>query len=175
MCACIQMAQKNKEDLYDLTVMFAPLLKKYAYYLRYEDAYNDLLLDFIELVLKMNLNSLANQSNQTLLAYIQKSIYNCYIKKSKKYSEYYRYMSCFIDEMSDRQLGTNCMLITHDHYHELQDMCEQYLTRAELEIIILIFNFGYNAAEIARIKHVSRQAVNQAKIKALDKLRHQIS
>lgn len=41
---------------------FNPLLKKYAYELSYDDAYNDLLLNFIELLHNMQIKNIHNKS-----------------------------------------------------------------------------------------------------------------
>ncbi len=50
----IELISKSQSGDEDATLIliekFKPLLKKYAYKLSYEDAYNDLLVDFIELI-----------------------------------------------------------------------------------------------------------------------------
>lgn len=46
----------NSESLLALIEKFKPLLKKYAYKLHYEDAYYDLQLDFIQIILTINLD-----------------------------------------------------------------------------------------------------------------------
>lgn len=47
----------NSESLLALIEKFKPLLKKYAYKLHYEDAYYDLQLDFIQIILTINLDA----------------------------------------------------------------------------------------------------------------------
>ena len=83
-------AAKNGSDQDKLAVIeqFMPLIKKYAYKLAYEDAKEDLILFFLELIPKIP-NSLEN--DRQITAYIAKSVYLHYIKLSKK--------SCAIDAM----------------------------------------------------------------------------
>jgi hypothetical protein len=46
----VQAKARNADATMKLIKQFNPLLKKYAYKLYYEDSYNDLLVDFIELI-----------------------------------------------------------------------------------------------------------------------------
>lgn len=60
---------------------FNPLLKKYTYKLNYEDAYNDLLFDFLKFLNTIPLDSIRNPNEGILINYIKKSIHNSYIKE----------------------------------------------------------------------------------------------
>ena len=63
----ISSAQHNNPDsLLALIEKFKPLLKKYAYKLHYEDAYYDLQLDFIQIVLSINLDA-QNQNSEACI------------------------------------------------------------------------------------------------------------
>ena len=53
-----------------------------------------------------------------------------------------------------------------------RDYLRSYLTETEYEIILLYIFYGYTIAEIARGKGLSRQAVNQQKRSAMEKLRN---
>jgi len=167
----IKAAKEDDTCLFDLIVKFAPLLKKYSYILKYEDAFYELQADFIELIMGTDFDRIFNINNYILLSYIKKSIYNSYLKRSKKYSEYC-YRNCFFCEMSKEQLAANLHdYKMHDEYDELiKGLFQKCLTKIECEIINLIYYCGYNSSEISRIKHISRQAVDQMKNKALNKL-----
>lgn len=68
-------AQKKDEDaVMFLLDKFHPLIRKYGRYLNYEDAEDDLKVDFIMLVFKINLKNLRCTTNQYLLAYINKAV-----------------------------------------------------------------------------------------------------
>ena len=70
----IASAQHNNPDsLLALIEKFKPLLKKYAYKLHYEDAYYDLQLDFIQIVLSIkNVNQCKKRAEQKLRTYYEK-------------------------------------------------------------------------------------------------------
>ena len=53
---------------------FDPLLRKYAYKLYYDDAYNDLLFDFIEFLNNIRLDRMRDTSEGVLISYICTSI-----------------------------------------------------------------------------------------------------
>lgn len=172
----IRKSQADLTNICDLIELFNPLIKKYGYLLHYEDAYNDLRLEFIEIILKMDLERIHNPSDGSLILYIQKSFRNCYISRSKKYTEF-RYRNCIIGEMSDGETALlQPRLSTTDAYNELDyDFFAKYLTHSEMEVILLLYYYGYGVSEISKRKHISRQAVNQLKNKAIHKLRRQLS
>ena len=63
----------NSESLLALIEKFKPLLKKYAYKLHYEDAYYDLQLDFIQIILTINLDAQNQKSEGALVNYMGQS------------------------------------------------------------------------------------------------------
>ena len=71
----------NSDATLMLIEKFNPLLRKYAYKLYYDDAYDDLLADFIELLHNLKLDCVRDKSEGSLVSYIYKSIYSSYIKK----------------------------------------------------------------------------------------------
>ena len=164
----IKTAQKDEAGMRDLIDVFTPLLKKYAHFLNTEDAYDELLVDFIELIMGMKLNNLRNMDNKTLLLYIKKSTYHGYLKRKKEYNEYGNQIAYSVDDLSDKPFTKDLAIC--DSYEEMRDICEKCLTKAENETIVMIFQCGYSVVDIAKRKNVSRQAVNQIKMKALKKL-----
>lgn len=66
----------NEEAMLNLITKFMPLFKKYERKLGYEDAINDLIVDFIEFVTKWNLNNLRQSSDGAIVNYIAQSIYH---------------------------------------------------------------------------------------------------
>ncbi len=60
---------------------FNPLLKKYSRKLYYEDAYNDLLIDFLELLHDMQTDSLRDRCDAVTVSYIATSIHNSYVRR----------------------------------------------------------------------------------------------
>ena len=63
----ISAQEKNEDDQLFLIKQFAPLLRKYAYKLNVEDAYEILLLDFYQLLVTMDLGSMRDVSDGSLV------------------------------------------------------------------------------------------------------------
>ncbi len=170
----IQKAQVNMNDILDLITLFDPLIKKYGYLLGYDDAYNDMRLQFIEIIIKIDLENMKSLSDGSLIVYINKSLRNEYINKSKKQSEY-KYRNRFISDVSEQEAAVlQRYMSATDSYFELEyKSIYSSLTQTEFETVLLIYYYGFTVSEIARCKHISRQAVNQLKNKAIQKLRPQ--
>lgn len=82
-------AQKDRNGkLVDLVNRFKPLMNKYAYRLRYEDAFFDIQLRFIEIILNLNTNRLEALEYAELLTYICACVHNAYISLSKANCQY---------------------------------------------------------------------------------------
>ena len=73
-------AKSEKDEMLSLLRQFDPLLKKYAHELRYEDAYNDLQLCFIELIERIKIEGFIGKGEEYLLSYIRKSVVSFSIK-----------------------------------------------------------------------------------------------
>lgn len=168
----IRKAQGNdKDEMLKLIERFVPLLRKYSRKLNYEDAYEDTVLFFIELVKGIRLDRLSCTEDGVLTAYISVSVKHFYDKK--------------IAEAIGRQREVPFSELTEDqaYYAETNSAREDkasfflelgaanLLNRKEQHVIHQIFVEGYTTAEIARRTHKSRQAVNQLKHRALKKLR----
>lgn len=65
----------DDQAMLNLISKFLPLIKKYARKLGYEDAANDLIVDFIEFVSKWNLNNFYQSSDGAVVKYIAHSLY----------------------------------------------------------------------------------------------------
>lgn len=159
-------AQKNhEEDLLGLINDFAPLIKKYATKINSEDAFADLRLEFIEIILGIDTERFSNYEEPQILSYIKTSVYNAYIKLSKKKCNYEN--NTFpVEDIRDE--------IEKSHYDEYENVfledLKKYLTENEFDVIYKHFFCGLPINDIALIKGVSRQAVNQVKTRAIKKL-----
>lgn len=165
----------NSEALLTLIDKFKPLLKKYAYLLKYEDAYNDLQADFIEIVQNIQLDNLRNICEGALVSYINTSIHNRYIRRSVAYKD--KQKDIYFSELDEHELYfVELLQSKSDSYiHlELSEM-ESVLTKAEYNTICMYYIFGYSVEKIALCNGVSRQAVNRQKLRALEKLKNELS
>lgn len=166
-------AQSGNENATLLLVnQFNPLLKKYARKLNYEDAYNDLLVEFLVLIKGIDVSNLSIKCDGSIVSYVSKSVYNCYIHKSKDNSEYLR--KIFISsELSDQEkYYAEVSLSTFDNHDIiLKSSLNSILSQHELFIVNKVYLLGYSSADIAKECGTSRQAVNQTKIRAIKKLK----
>lgn len=154
---------------------FSPLLKKYAFKLSYEDAYNDLLLDFIELLHNMQIENIYNKSEGSMVSYICTSVHSSYIKKLIEVKRLRNIL--LYSDLNDNELYyIEAISATNNVYQEYElSFIKKILTKQELSVISMIYFTGYTVTEIANFYGTSRQAVNQMKNRALKKLRNTFS
>lgn len=169
----IKLAQEHNSDaLEKLISKFHPILNKFAFYLRYDDAYYDIQAEFIELILKINISDFLDKPEQYILSYIKKSMYHSYIKESKKNSIYQHSQMDLSDDREDAQALIETLNPTHDEYVGLLIVdLKSVLSEKEFRVIYYHYFLQYTINEIAIINDVSRQSVNKVKIVALKKLR----
>lgn len=173
LCDLICGAQSgNNDEMLELIVRFRPLIKKYASKLNYEDAYEDIILFFIELIKSFNLNSMSLLKDEVVVSYINTSIINFYNKKVQKLIE--RKKEIIISELTKEQAYyAEIQLAKEDKTNIFAELgLEKKLNQNECRIIYLVYIEGYSIAEIARASKKSRQAVNQLKHRALKKLKN---
>jgi RNA polymerase sigma factor (sigma-70 family) len=150
---------------------FKPILKKYAHSLSYEDAYDDLLVDFIELLNTLKVDKMQNKNDGGMVAYLTTSIHNSYIKKLIKVKQLRNFTT--YSELSENELYyIDSLTATKDTYVNADyDLLRKLLTNQEFNIIKMLYYDGYTVTETALAIGITRQAVNQMKNRALKKLK----
>ncbi len=174
----IDIIQKSQGGDGDATLMlvekFNPLLKKYAYKLSYDDAYNDLLIDFIELLNNMQIKNIHNKSEGSMVSYICTSVHSSYIKRLIEVKRLGKLL--LYSDLNENELYyVESISSTNDVYNYELSFIQKILTKQELAVISMIYFTGYTVTEIANFYGTSRQAVNQMKNRALKKLRNAFS
>lgn len=171
-CKLVEKAQlEDKDAMQELINRFQPLLRKYARKLGYDDAYEDCLLFFIELIKNMNLQRLKDRNDQAAVAYIRVSVVNFYKKRICKIIEEEREIA--FSELTDEQrYYIEVRTARQDEVNVFTELgIDKFLSKEELMVIYLVYAQGYTTAEIARKKHKSRQTINQLKQRTLSKLK----
>lgn len=160
----------NDSAMLKLVDKFKPLLRKYALKLKDDDAYYDLLADFLELVKSIPVKRMRNCSDGAYVTYVQKAIYNSYIKRSIQSQK--DQMIIFYSDMSEgERYHMEERLSACDDYADIRKgMFCKVLTETERKVVEMIFFEGYPAPKIAAVCGISRQAVNQTKLRAIKKL-----
>lgn len=164
----------NADATIALINKFNPLIKKYAYQLHEDDAYDDLLVDFIQLIHDIDLDKIHNRCDGCLVSYIGRAMRCAFIKESKQRKSL---QNIVLDsELEDDQIyHIESLLSQRDSYfqYELPGI-ESVLTKPEASVIRMIYINGYSACKTAQRLGTSRQAVNQMKNRALKKLKMQL-
>lgn len=164
----------NSDATLMLIEKFNPLLRKYAYKLYYDDAYDDLLADFIELLHNLKLDCVRDKSEGSLVSYIYKSIYSSYIKRLIALKKLH---NCIPESnLSDQELYyVESSTAGNDVYFENElPGIGRILTKSEVSVIKMIYISGFTVKETAYMLGITRQAVNQRKMRALKKLKAQL-
>jgi len=149
---------------------FNPLLKKYAYKLFYEDAYNDLLVDFVELIQNIQLEHMHSRDEGSLISYIRKTIYDSYIKKSMYLRKLHNVV--LYSDISNSELAyvEKVSATTDTYFSDELVALNKAMTNKEVTIIKMMYLQEFTVKEIANNFGITRQAVNQIKKRALKKL-----
>ena len=151
-----------------LISQFKPILKKYARLLNYEDSYNDLVVLFIESIMRTNLERIKLKSEGVIVNYIAKAVYHSYCKLVREAVEN-RISSCSLEELSNYQIYSSAS--NYPQFPKSLELPSGVLTQHEWLILMLIYDNDFSVAQIAGMLHVSRQSINQTKLRAESKLR----
>lgn len=173
LCDLVERAQRGEENaMLELIQRFTYLFKKYAGKLKYEDAYQDIELFFIELIKTFRLEKLQCQKDEIIVSYINVSITNFYKKRIGKLITTEK--EIVVSDLTEEQAYFAEVLTAKEDETDIFMECgmKEVLNESEFQVIYLIYSKGYTTAEIARTSNKSRQAVNQLKKRALLKIKN---
>jgi len=169
---CIQNIKRgDKEQMLVLLETFEPILKKYTYRLRSEDALQELQCFLLSFAKEIPLEKMNARTNGVIISYVSKAIYHRYIALSK--SARNQSHTIYLEDQKDYDLlqydaaFSESDTYTHLFLHDLK--CA--LTAEEYNLIYEHFFQQRSIQEIANKAGKTRQAINQCKNTALRKLR----
>ena len=158
----IEYKKGNEESLLEIIRIFDPLISKYAKLLDKEDTKQDLILHLIKVMNKIPTDK--KLKNKEFVGYVAKAIRNEYINLSKKKD---RVKLNEVELNLDIEIGyEEC-----EYEFEILDMFK-VLSKKESLIMRLLYVHYLSVSEVADYMKISRQAVNQAKNRALKKISH---
>lgn len=168
----ISRAQNNDKQAVMLIIdKFKPLIGKYSYLLKYDDASSDLIISLIEIIKKIPIHTNENlKIDKFLVGYIASAIKNRYICLSKKY--YKVYVNEITLNLNNINIGNGEKLNLDDKIFVWQLLDK--LSMLQREVLILKFIKDYSDKDICKILKISRQSVNRTKNRGLDNLRRYI-
>jgi len=163
----------DESAMLELIASFNPLLKKYTRRLKYEDAYNDLVADFVEIISKFPTNSLKIADEGAYVNYISASVHNAYCRRQRKVIKSKALEVSPISDLSENEkYHAESLSATQDTYFEGKAFeSANSLTEREYRVLVMVYTYGLSVIETAKLLGVSRQFVNTTKSRALDKLR----
>lgn len=164
----------NAEAVLEILQKFDPLIKHYSNKFDHdrEDVYADLRLELICMLKRIKLSDLSCFSDGVIVQYIQRTIKNKYIAISKKNAA--QRCCTAIDDLNDYEKAHyERKSSTNDVYSSIL-LSDLYRSLNQNEILILneLYVKGRSVSEIGQILGKSRQAINQTKNHALEKLRN---
>lgn len=163
LCEIIQSCKDgNEEDVIFILNKFDPLINKYSRLLEYEDTKQELSLTLIKVLQRIRIDKGNFREDKYIISYINKSIINRFIALSRQLSKVSRYES---------EADINLIYVDDDeNVLEMYDLLKDF-TEIERKVIILKYMYMMKDCEIVILNNISRQAVNQAKNRAISKLR----
>lgn len=171
----IRSAQKDDEHaMLQLINRFDKLFQKYGRKLRYEDAKNDLIVDFIELIKTFDFEKINNTSDGAIVNFLVKSTYRFYLKHLEIFmnKSNMEVPLCDLDS-SQVQILERCLAM-QDSLSVSELFPKNVLTLKEQKILIAIYQEGRSVSDVAAFLHVSRQNINQIKKRAESKIRKKL-
>lgn len=160
----------DESSALQLLGIFDKLLRKYARLLGTEDAYEELRLFFFELLDGLKGKNIRTDSDGYIVNYISKSVKHQYIALSKAGK---KRRELPFSEISEEQMSFVEQLTASEASDDISTFfpANDKLSDREQAILRRFFVDDYSIEEIARQLGISRQAVNQAKNRALEKIR----
>lgn len=156
-------AQDDSGAMLELINQFTPLIRKYSFLLLldFDDAISELTAEFIRII-KDFPGKQEFSSDMFVLSYINKAVRHAYIAISKKQAHFNLLYSSEYTHFEQGYEPQNILW--------LEDLLS-VLTKNQKKVIILKYLYDYSDIEIAQNLNVSRQAVNQIKNRAFQKLK----
>ncbi|WP_195279785.1 sigma-70 family RNA polymerase sigma factor [Clostridium sp. J1101437_171009_A5] len=170
----IERAKNNDNDaMLELINRFDRVIRKYARLLKYEDAYEDVVMEFIAFIRKFQIENIKKKHDGAIVNYVCTTLRNTYIELSKRHSAINSH-EMPISDLSDEQkymVENSIVEAPNERIDLIAYLSDNILTAYQQRIILLHFYHRLSIEEIAHREGVSRQNVNKAKKAALDKLR----
>jgi len=166
----VKAKENDEKAMLKILEIFEPLIKKYHRLLGYdEDLKQEIIFKIVKLIkIEIILEKLRTVNDNVLLKYISDSVYHHYIylSKNKRLKESYE-MTEFSEEIMADISGINF----NDDFIII-DLLKSILTEKEFISVYYTEIMDYTSEETAKMLHISKQACNQRKLRALEKIKH---
>jgi hypothetical protein len=172
----IKMAKCDDEvAMLQIIDTFKPLIYKYYTESHYDtDMRNEMILKLIKFVKsEIKLEKMRVKNDYVLIDYIDKSMWHHYISISKKNNSIKSMETYLENELMFDYTPTNESVSEYELLDiETIESLRVLLTKKEFQCINFTVFMGYTSAETAKILNTTKQACNQCKQRAFEKIRN---
>jgi RNA polymerase sigma factor (sigma-70 family) len=155
----------DKEKLEIMINRFMRMINKFSRKLTYEEAKTDLIICFIETIQTLDLKKFDLYNEGAVVKYIHTIMKNKHIDLFRKYVQGRKEtLEMNVEIEADKDT------FTAEEKIFIEDLFNK-LTNTQKMVLKARFIEGYSDAEIAQKMHITRQAVNKTKKRALNNLR----
>lgn len=167
---CVEKCQsKDSFAMLELIDKFKPLIKKYSRQFFYENIESDLVIALLQTSQNLPLEKFDPENEGALVNYFSTVVRNSYIDAVKKSKQHLGRILLFEKSDLDNFEGTDPIKTVEDAI-EINLLLEN-LSPLQKEVIIDVFVYEKSEVEIAKKRHITKQAVSNTKARALKKLR----
>ena len=157
----------DKNSFNTLIERFYPALNKYSRLssMEYDDAMNEFLLKIYQLTIKIDLVNFTKLGEGAVINYYVASIKNHYINLNTRSNS--STSVSYIEELTDE--------VHNDFEYETKLLIKESLDKLspyQRDLITKIYFYGFSEVELSKEYNVTRQAISNAKIRSLKKLKH---
>ena len=173
----IKLAKSGDEAaMIEILDRFDNLIRKYVRLLNYdEDCRSELVLKLIVLVKnEINIDKMRKDDDSAIVKYISYAIRNHYISISKAYCQIRDNETAYDQETFVDLLEDNLQYSEDFEHGMFMDILRSELTEREFICVRMIIIEGWTAEVVAKKLGVSKQAVNQCKLRALEKIKKKL-
>lgn len=170
----IKLAKAGDEDsMLEILKRFNNLINKYVRLINYdEDCKSELILKLITLVkTEIDIDKMRNNDDSAFVKYISYSLHNQYIVISKAYCQIHNNETAYDPKTIADFLEDDLQHCEDYEQGIFMDMLRSILTEREFICIRMIIIEGWTADEVAQKLGISKQAVNQCKLRAQKKIK----
>lgn len=162
----------DKQSMMELLTYFEPIINKYTRRMRNdEDFKSDITIYLIELINEIKLSKFRIPNDYAIINYVKNSLYHQYICLSKKSSVRRVTENNYESEDLDEWIGVDTSFSDTINDFLMDDVLRNTLTEREYSCIKLMVLDGLSSTQAANILGITRQSANEAKIRALTKLK----
>lgn len=169
----ITLAKNNDDEaLVEIIEMFEPMIRKFDKQMGFDEDFKSDMVEFlIRIIRTVDFSRMCIYSSGALVNYINKSLKNQFILLSKARGRLRTNEAHYDQEHVEEWLGIDYSAEYIVENIVTMEYLKSILSEREYSCLKLMVLEGHSSTEAARILGIARQTVNEAKIRALKKIK----